>query len=84
MKKTTDPHKESRANKTEEKGKDNEKLQDMCKTTNEIHVEGLQQKKKGICYIYYLWVKVITPDIRQIWQEKPNGKLKTVLFHMKK
>ena len=29
-KKTTDPHKESRA-KTEEKGKDNENLQDMCK-----------------------------------------------------
>ena len=63
----------------------------ICKTcvrtTNEIHVEGLQtekKKKKGICYIYYLWVTVITPDIRQIWQEKPNGKLKMVLFHMKK
>ena len=31
MTKMTDPHKESRA-KTEEKGKDNENLQDMCKT----------------------------------------------------
>ena len=30
MTKTTDPHKESRA-KTEEKGKDNENLQEMCK-----------------------------------------------------
>ena len=30
MTKMTDPHKESRA-KTEEKGKDNENLQDMCK-----------------------------------------------------
>ena len=27
---------------------------------------GLQQKKDGICKIYYLCVTVITPDIRQI------------------
>ena len=77
-KKTTDPHKESRAKK-EEKGKDNENLQDMCKNH-----QGLQQKKEGICKIYYLWVTVITPDICQILQEKPNGKLKMVLFRMKK
>ena len=78
-KKTTDPHKESRAKK-EEKGKDSENLQDMCKNH-----QGLQQKKKkGIYKIYYLWVTVITPDIWKILQEKPNGKLKMVLFHMKK
>ena len=77
-KKTTDPHKESRA-KEEEKGKDNENLQDMCKNH-----QGLQQKEEGICKIYYLWVTVITPDICQILQEKPNGKLKMVLFRMKK
>ena len=41
-------------------------------------------RKKGTCKIYYLWVTVITPDIRQIWQEKSNGKLKMELFHMKK
>ena len=74
----TDPHKESRAKK-EEKGKDNESLQDMCKNH-----QGLQQKNEGICKIYYLWVTVITPDIGQILQEKPNGKLKVVLFRMKK
>ena len=34
--------------------------------------------------IYYLWVTVITPDICQILQENPNGKLKMVLFRMKK
>ena len=51
---------------------------------HEVHMEGLQQKKEGICKIYYLWVTLITPDIRQIWQEKPNGKLKMVLFHIKK
>ena len=72
--KTTDPHKESRAKK-EEKGKDNENLQDMCKNH-----QGLQQKKKGICKIYYLWVTVITSNICQILQENPNGKLKMVLF----
>ena len=77
-KKNTDPHKESRAKK-EEKGKDNENLQDMCKNH-----QGLQQKKNGICKIYYLWVTVITSDICQILQEKPNGKLKMVLFRMKK
>ena len=65
--------------KKEEKGKDNENLQDMCKNH-----QGLQQKKEGICKIYYLWVTVITPDICQILQEKPNGKLKMVLFRMKK
>ena len=73
-KKKTDPHKESRAKK-EEKGKDNENLQDMCKNH-----QGLQQekkKKKRICKIHYLWVTV-TPDICQILQEKPNGKLKMV------
>ena len=59
-KKKTDPHKESGAKK-EEKCKDNENLQDMCKN----HL-GLQQKKKRICKIYYLWVTVITSDICQI------------------
>ena len=59
-KKTTDPHKASRAKK-EEKGKDNESLQDMCK-----NCQGLQQKEEGICKICYLWVTVITPDICQI------------------
>ena len=29
-------------------------------------MDGLQQKKEGTCKIYYLWVTVITPDIRQI------------------
>ena len=62
----TNPHKESRAKK-EEKGKDNENLQDTCKNH-----QGLQQKKEGICKI--------TPDICQILQEKPNGKLKMVLY----
>ena len=28
--------------------------------------------------IYYLWVTVIIPDICQILQEKPHGKLKMV------
>ena len=51
-KKKTDPHKESRAKKRR-KGKDNENLQDMCKNH-----QGLQQKKEGICKIYYLWVTV--------------------------
>ena len=55
--KKTDPQKESRAKK-EEKGKDNENLQDICKNH-----QGLQQKKEGICKIYYLWVTVITPDV---------------------
>ena len=78
-KQTTDPHKEIRANK-EEKGKDNKNLQDMCKNH-----QGLQQKTEGICKICYPWVTVITPDICQILQEKPsNGKLKMVLFRMKK
>ena len=77
-KKKTDPHKEGRAKK-EEKGKDNENLQDMCKNH-----QGLQQEKEGICKIYYLWVTVITADICQILQENPNGKLKMVLFRMKK
>ena len=54
-------------------------LQDMCKNH-----QGLQQKKEGICQIYYLWVTLITPDIYQILQEKPNGKLKMVLFRKKK
>ena len=49
----------------------------MCKNH-----QGLQQKKEGICKIYYRWVTVITPDICQILQEKPNGKLKMVLFRM--
>ena len=74
--KLTDPHKESRA-KTEEKGKDNENLQDK-------NHQGLRQKKEGICKIYILWVLVLTPDIRQILQEKPSGKLKMALFRMKK
>ena len=37
------------------------------------------RKKKEFCkiyHIYHLWVTVITPDICQILQEKPNGKLK--------
>ena len=77
-KKTTDPHKESRAKK-EEEVKGNENLQDMCKNH-----QGLQQKE-GICKIYYLWVTVITQtDIYKILQEILNGKLKMVLFHMKK
>ena len=76
-KKKTDPHKESRAKK-EEKGKDNENLQDKCKNT-----KACNRKKKGICKIYYLWVTVITLDICQILQEKPNGKLKMVLFRMR-
>ena len=59
--------------------KDKEILPDMCKNH-----QGLQQKKEGICKIYYLWVTLITPDIYQILQEKPNGKLKMVLFRMKK
>ena len=56
-KKKTDPHKEISAKK-EEKGKDNENLQDMCKNH-----QGLQQRKEGICKMYYLWVTVITPNI---------------------
>ena len=48
------------------------------------HVEGLQQKKEETCKIYYLLVTTITPDIRQIWQEKPDGKLKIASFCMKK
>ena len=48
--------------------KDNENLQDMCKNH-----QGLQQKKEGICKIYYLWVTVITPDICQILQENLMG-----------
>ena len=63
----------------EEKGMNNENLQDMCKNHQD-----LQQKKEGICKIYYLWVSVITPDICQIIQEKHNGKSKMVLFCMKK
>ena len=51
----------------------------MCKNH-----QGLQQKKEGICKIYYLSVTVVTPDICQILQEKSNGKLKMVLFRMKK
>ena len=47
----------------------------MCKNQ-----QGLQQKKEGICKIYYLWDTVITPDICQIFQEKPNGKLKWYCF----
>ena len=65
--------------KKEETGKDNENLQDMCKNR-----QGLQQKKEGICKIYYLWVTVIAPDICQILQETLNGKLKMVLFRKKK
>ena len=65
MTKTTDSHKESRA-KTEEKGKNNENLQDMCKNHQRNTCGGLATENKGICYIYYLWVTVITPDIRQI------------------
>ena len=68
MTKMTDPHKESRA-KTEEKGKDNENLQDMCKNHQDSVTytwRACNRKKKGICYIYYLWVTVITPDIRLI------------------
>ena len=70
QKKTTDPHKESRAKK-EEKSKDNENLQDMCKNH-----QGLQQKKEGICKIYYLRVTVITPDICQILPKKKKKKKK--------
>ena len=73
MTKATDPHRESRA-KTEEKGKDNENLQDMCKNHRDSVTwntrGGLATEKEIICKIYYLWITVITPDIRQIWQEK--------------
>ena len=78
-KKKTYPHKESRAKK-EEKGKEN--FQDMCK-----NCRACNRKKRGgggIWQIYYLWVTVITPDMCKILQEKPNGKLKMVLFRMKK
>ena len=37
-------------------------------------------RKKGICYIYYLWVTVITPDICQIWQENLMGNWKWYWF----
>ena len=66
MTKMTDPHKESGA-KTEEKGKDNENLQDMCKNHQDSVTytwRACNRKKK--CYIYYLWVTVIAPDIRLI------------------
>ena len=53
----------------------------ICKTCK--NHQGLQQKKKKEFAKYYLWVTVITPDICQILQENPNGKLKTVLFRMK-
>ena len=76
--KLSDTPRESR-DKNEEKGKDNENWQDMCKNH-----QGLKQEKEGICKIYYLWVTVITPDICQILQEKPNGKLTIVLICMKK
>ena len=56
-----------------------EHWQDVCNSH-----QGLQQKKEGICKIYYLWVTVITPKICQILQEKPNGKLKIVSFRIKK
>ena len=64
--------------KKKKKGKDNENLQDMCKTTRACN-----RKKKEFAK-YYLWTTVITPDICQILQEKPNGKFKMVLFRMKK
>ena len=65
----------------EEKGKDNENLQDICKNQQGLPCN---RKKKEFAKIYYLWVTVITPDICQILQEKPNGKLKMVLFRLKK
>ena len=74
----TDPHKESRAER-EENGKDNENLQDMCKNRQGLPCN---RKKKEFARLYYL--QVITPDICQILQEKPYGKLKMVLFRLKK
>ena len=61
MTKTTDPHKESRA-KTEEKGKDNENLQDMCKNHQDSVTytwRAYNRKKKEfatyiICGLQYL------------------------------
>ena len=55
----------------------------ICKTCVRT-TRACNRKKKGICKIYYLWVAVIASDICQILQEKPNGKLKIVLFRMKK
>ena len=67
MTKMTDFHKESRV-KSEEKGKDNDNFQDLCKTHQDSVTRntcgGLGKKK--VCEIYYLWVTVITPDIHQI------------------
>ena len=79
-KETTDPHKESRAKK-EEKGKDNENLLDMCKNHQGLPCN---RKKKEFTKYIICEITVITPDICQILQEKPNGKLKMVLFRLKK
>ena len=66
MTKMTDSHKKNRV-KSEEKGKDNDNFQDLCKTHQDSVTRntcgGLEKK---VCEIYYLWVTVITPDIRQI------------------
>ena len=71
----TDAHKESRAKK-----KKKVRTMKICKTC--VRPPELATEKRGICKIYYLWVTVITPDICQILQEKPNRKLKMVLFRM--
>ena len=57
MTKTTNPHKESRA-KTEEKGKDNENLQDMCKNYQDsvTYTWRACNRKKGINLLHILSV----------------------------
>ena len=64
--------------KAELKEKKKVRTMKICKTCK--NSQGLQKKEEGILqnisYIYHLWVTVITPDICQILQEKPNGKLK--------
>ena len=73
--------------KAELKQKKKVRTMKICKTCVKTHRDsvtwntrgaGLQQEKEGICKIYFLWVTVVTPDIRQsmtrkIWWEIENG-----------
>ena len=92
--KSTDPHKESRT-KTGEKSKDNGNLQDMCKNLGDSVTwnthGGLATAKRRILQNISSDVGYSTTDICQIWpktndqtNKNTDGKLKMVLFCMKK